>query len=55
MPGNTLQPLAEKTTVINIDHHRTNTQFGDLNWIDGKASSTGEMIWRLAKKSKLET
>jgi len=47
----TLQPLAEKTTVINIDHHRTNTQFGDLNWIDGKASSTGEMIWRLAKKA----
>ena len=46
-----LQPLAEKISVINIDHHRTNTLFGDLNWIESHVSSTGEMIWRLARKA----
>jgi len=46
-----LQPLATKVTVINIDHHRTNTLFGALNWIEGRVSSTGEMIWRLARKA----
>lgn len=47
-----LQPLAKRVTVINIDHHRTNTLFGDLNWIEDRVSSTGEMIWRLVRKAK---
>ena len=38
-----------KTTVINIDHHASNEKFGDINWIDPTYSSTGEMIWDLAK------
>jgi phosphoesterase RecJ-like protein len=46
-----IQPLVAKLTVINIDHHRTNTLFGSYNWIDGRASSTGEMVWRLARKA----
>lgn len=47
-----IQPLAAKLPIINIDHHRTNTLFGALNWIEGRSSSTGEMIWRLARKAK---
>jgi phosphoesterase RecJ-like protein len=46
-----IQPLASRLTVINIDHHRTNTLFGTLNWIDGCCSSAGEMVWRLARKA----
>ncbi len=46
-----IQPLVAKLPVVNIDHHRTNTLFGAYNWIDGHASSTGEMIWRLARKA----
>ncbi|MDX9868638.1 MAG: DHH family phosphoesterase, partial [Kiritimatiellia bacterium] len=46
-----LQPLASRLPLINIDHHLTNTFFGTLNWIDGRASSTGEMLWRLARKA----
>jgi phosphoesterase RecJ-like protein len=46
-----IQPLVARLPVINIDHHRTNTLFGAYNWIDGRASSTGEMIWRLARKA----
>jgi len=47
-----LQKLAETCTVVNIDHHLTNTRFGSLNWVDAKASSTGELIWRLSRKAK---
>ncbi len=47
-----LQKALGKMRVINIDHHRTNTRFGDLNLVDGKASSTGEMIWNMARKAR---
>ena len=30
--------------VVNIDHHHDNTRFGDVNVIDAKASSTGELL-----------
>ena len=46
-----LQPLAQKIPLINIDHHTTNTRFGKWNWIEGHVSSTGEMIWRLARQA----
>jgi phosphoesterase RecJ-like protein len=37
---------------IDIDHHISNTYFGGLNWVDPKASSTSEMIGRLAMAAK---
>lgn len=41
---------AEK--VIKIDHHPNDEPFGDLNWIDRKASSTSEMIYELYEYGK---
>ncbi|MBF0479266.1 MAG: bifunctional oligoribonuclease/PAP phosphatase NrnA [Candidatus Omnitrophica bacterium] len=38
--------------VINIDHHVTNTRFGDLNWVDEKASSASEMIYELLRQAR---
>jgi bifunctional oligoribonuclease and PAP phosphatase NrnA len=35
--------------VLNIDHHQTNTAFGEKNWVEPTASSTGEMIVALAE------
>jgi phosphoesterase RecJ-like protein len=35
--------------IVNIDHHATNTQFGQWNWIEGDASSTSELICLLIK------
>lgn len=32
-----------------IDHHGTNTHFGDVNWVDGHAPASAVMIWRLMK------
>ncbi len=38
--------------IINIDHHVSNEKFGDANWVEGDASSVGEMIYKLCKKLK---
>lgn len=46
-----LQKTLKRCKVINIDHHRTNTRFGDLNFIDDNASSTAEMVWKISRKS----
>jgi phosphoesterase RecJ-like protein len=40
------------TEVINIDHHVTNKGFGTVNWIEGEASATGEMIYDLIHAMK---
>jgi len=37
--------------VINIDHHISNEKFGDINWVDPRASSAGEMVYRLYKET----
>jgi len=31
-------------TIVNIDHHVSNTLYGDLNWVDAKAAAAGEML-----------
>ncbi len=36
-------------TLINVDHHKTNTGFGNLRLNDPDASATGEVVYRLLK------
>ena len=51
--------VRDRIVLIDIDHHATNEFFGDLNFVDTKASSTSEMVQRfflsiiLASKKKL--
>lgn len=40
--------------IINIDHHPDNDYFGDINWVDTKASSVGEMIFYLTETGGLK-
>ncbi len=37
--------------IINIDHHATNTLFGDFHLIDTSACATAELVYRLVKQS----
>jgi bifunctional oligoribonuclease and PAP phosphatase NrnA len=37
--------------LVNIDHHLSNNYFGDFNFVNPNASSTGEMIYRLFQDS----
>jgi len=39
--------------ILNIDHHISNSKFGDANWVDPKASSCSELIYRLYRKMKV--
>jgi len=41
--------LQERQVLINIDHHASNTCYGDLNWISWREPSTGELIYRLLR------
>ena len=45
-----VRPVVEKLPKICIDHHVTNDgSFADVSIVDAAASSTGEIIWRIAK------
>lgn len=39
--------------ILNIDHHISNENFGDVNWVDPDASCACEMIYRLYKELKV--
>ena len=41
-------------TTLNIDHHISNTKFGDTNWIKPKASATGELLYEMLDILKIE-
>jgi len=38
-----------KGPIVNIDHHVSNKNFGAINYVETKASSTGEIMYNLAK------
>ena len=45
-----VRPVAEKLPKICIDHHVTNDgSFADVSIVDPEASSTGELVWQVAK------
>jgi len=52
MPVDFLQ--ADGLHILNIDHHHDNTRFGTVNLVCSIASSTAEMVWRIAKELDVE-
>ncbi len=47
--GKSGQCIEKRKLLINIDHHQSNTRYGDLNWISAREASTGELIYKLLK------
>lgn len=45
--GENRKLLSKANYVINIDHHISNTKFGDLNIINSKSAATAELIYQL--------
>ena len=41
--------VLQRQVLINIDHHESNTRYGDINWVSPREPSTGELIYRLLK------
>jgi len=47
--GNGICLLEKAKTVINIDHHISNTMFGNLNLVDTNAAATAEIVYQVIK------
>lgn len=48
-----IKNLEHDFIIINIDHHATNTHFGDINLVIDKASSTTEVIYGFLKYNNI--
>ncbi|MGN0182545.1 MAG: bifunctional oligoribonuclease/PAP phosphatase NrnA [Candidatus Ornithomonoglobus sp.] len=49
------QPILDAAKqVVNIDHHKTNTFFGDANYVEPETSSTGEILFKLFRAMGIE-
>ncbi|PWB75976.1 hypothetical protein C3F09_01575 [candidate division GN15 bacterium] len=48
--GTAARMLTPGIPVINIDHHRDNAMFGDVNWVDIQPSSVGEMAFEYLRQ-----
>ena len=44
--------VAHRKILINIDHHESNTRYGDINWVSAREPSTGELVFRLLKVAR---
>ncbi|MHB8611171.1 MAG: DHH family phosphoesterase [Candidatus Dormibacteraceae bacterium] len=42
--GDSVKRIASHATIVNIDHHPSNSRFGDVNIIDPEASAVGQMV-----------
>jgi len=51
--GEVRKLVAPGMTLINIDHHVTNSRFGDYNLVDDRAASCGEIVHGLFKKLRI--
>jgi phosphoesterase RecJ-like protein len=52
--GRMKEILLKVPFIINIDHHISNALFGNVNWVEEKVSSAGEMIYYIYKEANLE-
>ncbi len=50
--GKVGEHIRDRKLLINIDHHQSNSRFGDLNWVSAREPSTGELVFRLLKIAK---
>lgn len=39
---------------VNIDHHKTNTNYGQLNFVDGEACAAGQVLFEILSEMKVK-
>lgn len=49
--GGVAPHIERRRSLINIDHHESNTRYGDLNWVEPASPSTGELIHLLCRRA----
>jgi len=45
--------LSSAGSIINIDHHISNTYFGDINWVEPTAGSACQILYKLCDRFKV--
>jgi phosphoesterase RecJ-like protein len=45
--GESVKRIASHATIVNVDHHPSNSRFGDVNVIDPNASAVGQMVMEM--------
>lgn len=50
---NALKMVANAKLWINIDHHKSNPGYGDLNYIDANSPATGQILYQMFKEEGL--
>ncbi|HXB04896.1 MAG TPA: bifunctional oligoribonuclease/PAP phosphatase NrnA [Candidatus Angelobacter sp.] len=45
--GSSVKQIAAHATIVNIDHHPSNSRFGDINVIEPEASAVGQMVMEM--------
>ncbi len=45
--GGSVKHIASHATIVNVDHHPSNSRFGDVNVIESDASAVGQMVFRM--------
>lgn len=52
--GKSAEKIKDLGPVVSIDHHLTSDSFGDINFLDASASSTGEILYRIIARLPVE-
>ena len=52
--GKITKVIKKDALMINIDHHISNTKFGDINWVEPYASCACEIVYKLFKHLKMK-
>src|SRR5258707_2737296 len=45
--GSSVKQIASHATIVNIDHHPSNSRFGDINVIAPEAAAVGQMVMEM--------
>jgi phosphoesterase RecJ-like protein len=45
--GSSVKQIASHATIVNVDHHPSNSRFGDVNVIEPDASAVGQMVMEM--------
>lgn len=49
-----IKSITGNIPVINIDHHKTSSFYGDINWVVPAKAATAELVFELIKKLNIE-
>ncbi len=44
----------DRRPILNIDHHKGNARYGEVNYLDSEAPAVGEMVWRMFRYAAVD-